>query len=191
LKQYLAVCLWWVAGAPPEAERWNRLTKERQPLALQPSRARTPSHGFATVARFFPGGRDVLAAIDDAVAAELLGPIRPGKAQCFEDQYISTGGQLYELIAGHDRFLADLRPRLQTLLASRGSAMSICCHPYDLCTEAIARAYGVIVCAPNGDRLAAPLDTTTDVAWVGYANRHLRATIEPVLAAVLLRFGLA
>ena len=46
----------------------------------------------------------------------------PGKAHCFEDQYASTGGQLYELMAGHDRFIADLRPLLRPLLAGRGAA---------------------------------------------------------------------
>ena len=30
-----------------------------------------------------------------------------------------------------------------------------------------------------------PLDTTTPVAWVGYANRTLAETIGPVLAEVL------
>ena len=49
-----------------------------------------------------------------------LGPARAGKAHCFEDQYASTGGQLYELMAGHDRFIADLRPLLGRLLAERG-----------------------------------------------------------------------
>ncbi len=41
----------------------------------------------------FPGARETLAAIDDEVAAAVLGPVKPGKAACFEDQYISTGGQ--------------------------------------------------------------------------------------------------
>jgi hypothetical protein len=35
-----------------------------------------------------------------------------------------------------------------------------------------------------------PLDLTTDVAWVGYANEQLRASIEPVLQAALRRRGL-
>ena len=102
------------------------------------------------IARFFPGAREELAAIDEEVVRGALGPVRPGKAQCFEDQYISTGGQLYELMAGHDRFVADLRPLMETLLERRGLALGICCHPYDLCTELIAREGGVIVTDEHG-----------------------------------------
>ena len=63
--------------------------------------------------RFFPGVRDVLAAIDDEIVRSALGPAQSGKAQCFEDQYTSSAGQLYELIAGHNRFTADLRAQME------------------------------------------------------------------------------
>ena len=109
-KQYLADVIWAVRGEDVEAERWNRLTDERTPLSLSPSRAATLAHGFAMVARFFPGQRDVLAAIDDEIIRTVMGPPQPDKAVCFEDQYVSTAGQLYGLMAGHDRFVADIRP---------------------------------------------------------------------------------
>ena len=108
------------------------------------------------IARFFPGARDELAAIDEEVVLGALGPVRPGKAHCFEDQYISSGGQLYELMAGHDRFVADLRPLLESMLAARGLHLGICCHPYDLCTELIAREMGVVVTDPAGRAAARP-----------------------------------
>ena len=88
------------------------------------------------ISRFFPGSRAELAAIDDEVMAAVSGPPKPGKAQSFEDQYISSGGQLYELMAGHDRFVADLRPLFER---RRAGGAALCCHPYDLCTELIAR----------------------------------------------------
>jgi hypothetical protein len=34
--------------------------------------------------------------------------VQPGKTHCFEDQYICSGGQLYELMAGHDCFAAHI-----------------------------------------------------------------------------------
>src|SRR6185503_7687011 len=139
VKQHLSDTLWAVRGEGAQAERWNRLSGERAPLTLRPSTAGTIAHGFAQVSRFFPGGRAELAAIDDEMVAAVLGPVTPGKAQCFEDQYICSAGQLYELMAGHDRFVADLRPLMEGLLAGRGQALGICCHPYDLCTELIAR----------------------------------------------------
>ena len=142
------------------------------------------------VARFFPGAREELAAIDEEIVAGALGPVRPGKAHCFEDQYISTGGQLHELMAGHDRFVADLRPLLEGVLARRGLALGICCHPYDLATELIAREMGVIVTGADGAPVDAPLDVETDVTWVGYANESIRAQVEPLLQAALARRGM-
>jgi hypothetical protein len=142
------------------------------------------------VSRFFPGARAELAAIDEEIVSGALGPVQPGKAHCFEDQYVCSGGQLYELIAGHDRFVADLRPLMESILARQGLALGICCHPYDVCTELIAREYGVIITAENGQPLHAPLTVNTDVTWVGYANRHIQAQIEPLLQEALKKRGL-
>jgi hypothetical protein len=166
------------------------LTGERGPIALNASRAKTIEHGFAMVARFFPGARDELAAIDEEIVAGALGPARAGKAHCFEDQYISSGGQLYELMAGRDRFVADLRPLMKTELEKRGLALGICAHPYDLSTEMIAREMGVIVTGASGGPLRARLGVDENVAWVGYANEHIRAQIEPLLQRALKRRGL-
>lgn len=190
LKQHLSDQLWAVKGEGAQAERYNRLTGERQPIALRPSQARTVAHGFAMIARFFPGVRDELAAIDEEIIRGALGPVEPGKAQCFEDQYISSGGQLYELMAGHDRFVADLRPLMERAAQRRGLRLGICCHPYDLCTTLIATELGVIVTDGSGGLLRAPLDVEADVAWAGYANEHIRQQIEPLLLAALKRRGL-
>ncbi|HWP43399.1 MAG TPA: inositol monophosphatase, partial [Blastocatellia bacterium] len=113
LKQHLCDSLWAVRGEGAQAERFDRLSGERRPLRLQPSRARSIRHGFSSVARFFPGAREELAAIDEEIVRGALGDVEPGKAHCFEDQYLSSGGQLYELMAGHDRFIADLRPLME------------------------------------------------------------------------------
>jgi fructose-1,6-bisphosphatase/inositol monophosphatase family enzyme len=190
VKQHLSDTLWAVRGQGAAAERFDRLTGTRRLLLLHPSTATTIAHGFAMVARFFPGAREELAAIDEEIVAAALGPVRPGKAHCFEDQYISTGGQLYELMAGHDRFVADLRPLLEPVLAKRGLALGICCHPYDLAAELIARESGVVVTDALGRPLQAPLDVEADVAWVGYANEAIRAQMEPLLQTALRRRGL-
>jgi fructose-1,6-bisphosphatase/inositol monophosphatase family enzyme len=191
VKQYLADELWAARGRGVHAERVNVLTGERAPLRLRPSRATSLAHGFAMVSRFFPGARDELAAIDEEIVRSVLGPPPPGRALCFEDQYLSSGGQLYELMAGHDRFNADLRPLLDRLLASRGEPPPLACHPYDVCAALIALEAGVILTAPDGAPLDAPLDLETPVAWVGYANQALRAAIEPALRQALRRRGLA
>jgi len=145
VKQHLSDQLWAIRGQGTKAERHNRLTGESVPLHLRASTATTIEHGFAMISRFFPGVRDELAAIDEEIVRDALGPPRPGKAQCFEDQYISSGGQLYELMAGHDRFVADLRPLMERVAAARGQRLGICCHPYDLCTALIAEEMGISV----------------------------------------------
>ncbi len=190
VKQHLCDAAWAVRGEGAHAERFNRLTGEASPLRLRPSRASTIAHGYAGVVRFFPGGREELAAIDEEIVIGALGPVKAGKASCFEDQYTSTGGQLYELMSGHDRFIADLRPLVEPVLASRGQALGICCHPYDLCTELIARELGVIVADPSGAPVRARLAIEPDVAWVGYANAALRAQMEPLLKRALRERGM-
>ena len=177
-------------GRGANLERFNHLTGARAHLPLHPSRADSVRHGYAMLTRFFPGARDELEAIDEEVMLALLGPSPQGKALCFEDQYASTGGQLYELAVGHDRFNADLRPLMRALLERRGQPSGLCCHPYDICTALIAEEAGVLLSDPWGRPLDAPLDVWADVAWVGYANATLRRQIEPVLQAALERRGL-
>ena len=190
VKQHLSDQLWAERGKGGKSRRCNRLTGETSPLTLHPSRADTIAHGFASISRFFPGARDVLAAIDDEIAIAVGGPPVSGKALCFEDQYISTGGQLYELMSGHDRFIADVRPLLSAILADRGMSRALCCHPYDLCTVLVAEELGVHVTDAAGAALDTPLDLDTDVAWVGYASERLRARVEPALRTALAKHGL-
>ena len=190
LKQYLCDELEALRGGGVRARRVDILRGGVEPLIVAPSRATGIEHGYAMLSRFFPGARDELAAIDEEVVKAVLGPPRPGRAACFEEQYASSGGQLYELMVGHDRFNADLRPLLEPLLRSRGEPPGLYCHPYDVCTALIAEEAGVIVTAPDGTRLDAPLEVDAPVAWVGYANQVLRERIEPVLRRALERRGL-
>lgn len=190
VKQYLSDTIWAYRGEGARAERFNRLTGESIPISMKPSGANSIEQGFAMISRFFPGARDVLAAIDEDIVREVLGKPREGKAQCFEDQYISTGGQLYELMAGHDRFVGELRPLMRGVMADRDLDLSICCHPYDLCTELIARELGVEITGVDGELLDAPLSADADVSWIGYANERIRQQIEPALRASLISRGL-
>jgi fructose-1,6-bisphosphatase/inositol monophosphatase family enzyme len=190
VKQHLSDSAWAIRGEGVQAERFNRLTGEYVPLTLKPSASKTIAHGYAQISRFFPGARDELAAIDEEIVLGALGPVQPDKAHCFEDQYTSSGGQLYELMSGHDRFNADLRPLMNKLLAQRGIVMGICCHPYDVCTELIARQVGVIVTDENGEPLNAKLSVAPNITWIGYANAAIREQIEPLLRQALTRRGM-
>jgi fructose-1,6-bisphosphatase/inositol monophosphatase family enzyme len=190
VKQHLSDTLWAIRGRGANAERYNRITGESKTLFLKPSGAETIAHGYAQISRFFPGAREELAAIDEEIVRGALGDIQPGKAHCFEDQYTSTGGQIYELISGHDRFTADLRPQMEKKLKNRGLALGICCHPYDICTELIAREFGVIITDASGNSVDARLAVEPDVDWVGYANQAIQKQIEPLLQASLRKRNL-
>ena len=191
VKQHLADTLWAVTGEGARAERADLVAGTRAPLALRPSRAATIAHGFGGLAKFFAGSRAELAAIDDAVVRRLLGDGGDqGDPLVFDDEYLSSAGQLYELMVGHDRWTADLRPLLQPARRAAGRGPVFCAHPYDLACELIAREAGVVVTDPRGARLAAPLDVTSDVAWLGFANAGLARSVGGALTEELRARGL-
>lgn len=190
VKQHLSDVIFAYRGKGVEAMRFNRLNGEYTSIELSPSKANSIEQGFAMITRFFNGARDVLAKIDDEIIGSILGNAQPGKAQCFEDQYLSTGGQLYELICGHDRFVADLRPQLEAILKERGLPLGLCCHPYDLCTELIARESGVIITDPSGNPVSSKLNVTDSVSWMGYANKKIQNQVESHFKAVMKKYQL-
>jgi fructose-1,6-bisphosphatase/inositol monophosphatase family enzyme len=184
-RQTRADLLWAVRGGGAGGRREDLARGTAQEFRPRPSTARTLRHGFATVCAYFPGGKPLAAEIEEKLLARVHGPWDPGKAEYYCDQYISSGGQLAELALGRDRFVLDLRPWLH---AATGAG-SLSSRPYDLCTALIASEAGCIVTAPDGAPLAAPLDLTTPVAFVGYANRALRDLVQPALDAVLAETG--
>ena len=149
VKQHCSDQLWAIRGEGYAAERYDRIRDQRHDIKITPSRSDTLAHGFSQISRFFPGGRDILAGIDDEICQAVCGQAEAGKALCFEDQYLSTGGQFYELLMGHDRFVADIRPLLGT--------GSLCCHPYDCAGLLIAEEAGVIISDEYGQPLNSPL----------------------------------
>lgn len=170
-KQGLADQLSGTRGSGLVAERVDLRAGGRTALTVQPSTATDLEHGFAAVSKFFVPGKVALAELETALFSRL------GSGDVFDDEYISSGGQLHELIAGHDRFVADLRP----LVAPDAFA----CHPYDVCTAMLLEEAGGVVTDPRGAPLDVPLDTTTSVAWAGYANAELAARIGPILAELV------
>ncbi len=173
-----------VRGSGVRAERRDLRSGRRRKFQPRPSDARDVAHGFASFAKFFPEGKAWLATREEALWRELGLSGASGGQPVFDDQYLTTGGQLYELIMGHDRFVADLRPIAFERLRIKASA-SLACHPYDVCVALIAQEAGCVVATPEGAPLRAPLDTTSPVAWVGYANRALARRIGPALRRVL------
>jgi hypothetical protein len=184
-KQWAADQVSGVRGCGPGglvAERVNVLDGRRSPLRIGPSQAQDFRHGFASIARFFPEGKSLLARIEEDLWDALYGLGSTSAPLVFDDQYITTGGQIYELLVGHDRMLGDLRPPVLRKLAYPSALV---CHPYDICTALLLEEAGGVVETPEGEPLRAPLDTTSAVTWMGYANPVLAAQVRPVLKRLL------
>ena len=176
-KQGLADQLSVVRGVSVKAERIDLRTGRRTRFKPRPSQARDLAHGFASFVKFFPPGKAWLAECEEKLWRRLGDGV-----EIFDDQYLSSGGQIYELLMGHDRFIADLRPLAFAKLRVRAA---LACHPYDICTALIAQELGCVITTPDGKPLRAPLDTTTPVAWTGYANPALARRIGPKLRKLL------
>src|SRR5581483_1897771 len=104
----LADLLWAIAGEGAQAQTFDLATGARRPTRLAPSRATTLAHGFAAISKFFPGTKEAAAWIEERLFAEVVGEHAGGAPLVFDDEYVASGGQLYELMVGHDRFIADL-----------------------------------------------------------------------------------
>ena len=170
-KQGLADQYGAVRGGGAHGARLDLRTAATTEIVARPSTAVDLEQGFAQIAKFFPAGKAELAAIE----GELFERI--GAKTVFDDEYLASGGQIHELLSGRDRFCADLRPLVDPT--------AFAAHPYDLCTALVLEEAGGIVTDPWGGPLDAPLDTTSPVAWVGYANPRLAERIGPVLAEIL------
>ncbi|MGH9935393.1 MAG: inositol monophosphatase [Blastocatellia bacterium] len=179
-----------IRGHGASGETTNLITGERTSFRPRPSRATTISGGFASIFHPFPGGKEIFAAIEEDLAREIIGGLEASKTAMFDDQYLSTGGQLYELMKGRDRMLVDARGLLYDRYRREGKAVGHACHPYDLCTVLIAEEAGVVITDGRGRPLDAPLDTTSDVSWIGYANEAIRREVEPVLTRLFADHGL-
>lgn len=151
---------------------------ERFAVRARPSSAVDYRHGFASLVKFFPEGKSLTAQIEESLWDQLLGRTRTHTPMVFDDQYLSTGGQIYELLMGRDRMVGDLRPLVLSAMGYGGMTM---CHPYDICTGMLLLEAGGVLEAPDGRPLRVPLDTTTPVAWIGFANEVLARQVRPIL----------
>ncbi len=181
-RQHKAYHLWAIRGQGAHAELHDMLTGVVNPTPIQPSRATTLEHGFATFVKVFPEGKALIAELEARFWERAFGGASVNPL-VFEDQYASTGGQLFELMCGHDRLIADIRPWAFRQLEM--PVRPLTCHPYDICTALIATELGVQITDLKGNPLRTPLDIRAPVGWIGYANAQLRQLLEPILMELL------
>ncbi len=182
--------LWAIKGVERGRRAKHLDSGKVSPMPLKPSGAQTIYGGFGQISRFFPPGREVLAAIEEEMLLKVFPDVEEGKTIVFEDQYISSGGQMYELLVGHDRFIADLRTLLNKKLVSENKKKGHICHPYDICAKLIAEESGIMLTDAFGKNLNAPFDLHAEVDWIGYANESIRNQLEVPLQAAMRKYGL-
>jgi len=176
-----------IRGAGPRGVRaraYDLIRGGDHAIELRPSTARGFDHGFASFARFFPEGKGLLASMEEAFW-QAVGQSTGEIPTVFDDQYISTGGQIYELLAGRDRMVVDFRP---LALKKQGLAKGLVCHPYDICTALLLEEVGGVVMEPDGGSLKSVLNTTAPVSWMGFASRDLADLALPVIRHLIPRF---
>jgi hypothetical protein len=189
-KMLFSDTLFAIKGQGARGIRFNLWTKEESPLHIKPSQSKTLLGGFGQIARFFPPGREILARIDDELVQNLFPDAAEGKTLVFEDQYISSGGQMYEMLMGHDRYVADIRDVLFAKMARDGKKKGHICHPYDICTILIGLEAGLEITDSKGMPFNARFNLLDDVGWIAYANKEIQNLVEPVLLKLLRKEGL-
>ena len=139
-------------------------------------------HGVFSFFRFTPHQRPAIARVEADFFARIAEAEGADLMHCHDDQYVCNVGQLVHLAQGSYRMIADLRSHV----ASSTDAPVVTSKPYDLAAALlVAREAGCLVTAPDGSTLDFPLDATTPVSFVGWANeatasrlaRHLQAAL--------------
>jgi fructose-1,6-bisphosphatase/inositol monophosphatase family enzyme len=153
-----------------------------KPLELRTGSDDRVDHGYFPFFKYMADMRPQIAAIEARFLERIEREERADLRSCWDDQYISNGGQLALLALGTYRMLADLR----AFLAERRGRPTLTTKPYDIAGALLcAQAAGCIVTAVDGGELDFPIDVKTPVSWVAWVNEETRARLAPHLAAVL------
>jgi fructose-1,6-bisphosphatase/inositol monophosphatase family enzyme len=141
-------------------------------------------HGLFPFFRYMPDQRPEIAAIEAAFFARLAAHEGADVRACWDDQYVSNGGQLALLALGTYRMIADLRASV----AARHARTTLTGKPYDISGAVLcAQEAGCVVTAVDGSPLDFPLDAETPVGFVGWANAATSERLGSHLAMALVR----
>lgn len=135
-------------------------------------------HGYFSFFAYHPVQRPPVAALGTAFFQRLEAFEGADLDHCYDDQYISSGGQLALLALGTYRLVVDVRGSLAVAAPQA--------KPYDMAGAALcAEEAGCVVRHPRGGPLDFPLDATTPVDFAGFANAATERRLGPHLSAVL------
>jgi hypothetical protein len=169
-------------GGGARVETW---TQAGEHLATRPLVADADDrcdHGYFPFFRYAPELRAPIAQVEAAFFARLAEHEGADTANCYDDQYCASAGQLMQLALGQYRFVCDLRPQAA---AWTGGATTTS-KPYDVTGALlVAREAGCVVHDLEGRDLDAPIDPTTAVGFRAYANRPTAERLAPHLDAAI------
>lgn len=139
-------------------------------------------HGYFTFFRYLADQRPLIGKVEAEFFARLARHEGADVRTCYDDQYISSGGQISLVALGVYRMAADVRQ----LVAVKRGVPTMTSKPYDLAGAVVcARAAGAVVTTPRGDELDFPIDCTTPVDYAAFVNRATCARVSPHLRAAL------
>jgi len=149
---------------------------------LEADRDDRAERGFFPFFRYLPGQRPGIARVEAAFFDRLERQEHAEVRTCFDDQYLSNGAQLALLALGTYRMIADLR----AYLAARSGRPTLASKPYDVAGAIlVAREAGCVVEQADGTALDFPIDVTTPVSFVGWANAATARRLRPHLSGAL------
>ena len=141
-----------------------------------------PDQGYFPFFRFRPEERPAIATLEADFFERLAAHERAAIETCFDDQYITSAGQLVLLALGTYRMVSDLRG---TVAAAQGRT-TITSKPYDIAGAiVVATAAGCVLTDPDGGALDFPIDTESPVSFVGWVNDRTRRRLAPHFAGAL------
>jgi hypothetical protein len=175
------------SGTSCRAELWDlERTSRLRANVLRVDDDDRPDHGYFPFFRYGPAQRPAIARLEADFFARLERLEGSDPRSIYDDQYISSAGQLVLLALGRYRMVVDASELVRRRLELPGATSK----PYDLAGAVVcARAAGVIVTAAEGGELDFPIDATTPVGYAGYANRRTQARLEPHWLATLAAPG--
>jgi hypothetical protein len=159
----LARVAWAVREHPPVAVDDDVIgSSPARPVVLRPREGGTIDHSFVTVVRLLPGDHERIGRWADRHLDGLV---------VWDDLAPCSGAYLAGLADGADTAVLDPRPLL--------SPSTLPAHPYDLAGLVVARAAGAVIEALPPGPLDVPIDTSSPVAWAGYANPEVAERLRP------------
>lgn len=139
-------------------------------------------HGYFPFFRYEPAQRPAIARLEAGFFERLVRAEDCDARSVYDDQYCSSAGQLVQLALGRYRMVVDPREWVHR----RRGAPGVTSKPYDLAGAVVcARAAGAVVLDVEGGPLDFPIDATTPVGYLGFANEATRRRLEPWWRATL------